>query len=315
MKLTKKQMTENYRGKDPHMNKIKIITDSCSDLSPELLEKYDLDYAQMNTVYNEKTIPASLSWEYYSPSEFYQQMRDGKRITTTQVPVEEFQRIFSEYISMGYDIIYIGCSNKLSGSINTGTLVAKKMMQENPGAKIVCIDSLNASIGIGMLAIKAAELAKSGLDIYEIEKTINSIRNNVRQYVTVHSLEFLKRAGRVTGSAAFFGNLLGVKPILVSDVDGYNVPIKKVKGRGASIKELISLLKDTIVDAESQTVYIINSDCDTHEVDQLKKMLSEEINCKDICVLTLGPIIGASIGPEAIGLFAFGQEVTYKSGE
>ncbi len=297
------------------MNKIKVITDSCSDLSPELLEKYDLDYARMNTVCDEKTTPASLSWEYYSPTEFYSLMREGKRITTTQVPVEEFQRIFSEYISQGYDIIYIGCSNKLSGSINTGSLVAKKMMEEKPGAKIVCIDSLNASVGIGMLAIRASELVREGLDIDTIEKRILDIRNNVRQYVTVHSLEFLKRAGRVTGSAAFFGNLLGVKPILICDALGYNTAMKKVKGRAASMKELVALLKDTIVDAEKQTVYIINSDCDKGELEQFKQMVLSEINCMEICVLTLGPIIGASIGPDAIGLFAFGQEVTYKSGE
>lgn len=297
------------------MNKIKIITDSCSDLSPELLEKYDLDYARMNTVYEEKTTTASLSWEYYSPAEFYSLMREGKRITTTQVPVEEFQRIFNEYISMGYDIIYIGCSNKLSGSVNTGALVAKKTMEENPGSKIVCIDSLNASVGIGMLAIHASKLAKEGFKIDEIEEKILSIRNNVRQYVTVHSLDALKRAGRVTGSAAFFGNLLGVKPILVSDVDGYNIPIKKVKGRSASLKELISLLKDTIVDPEKQTIYIINSDCSKEELEQFKSMLEAEITCREICILTLGPIIGASIGPDAIGVFAFGQEVTYKTGE
>ena len=297
------------------MNKIKVITDSCSDLSPALLEKYDLDYARMNTVYDEKTTPASLSWEYYSPAEFYSAMREGKRITTTQVPVEEFQRIFGEYISHGYDIIYIGCSNKLSGSINTGALVAKKMMEENPAAKIVCIDSYNASIGIGMLAIHASNLAKQGLDADAIEREILEIRNNVRQYVTVHSLDFLKRAGRVTGSAAFFGNLLGVKPILISDIYGYNVAYKKVKGRGPSLKELVSLLKETIADAEKQTVYIINSDCDPAELEQFKKLVETEIGCKDTCVLTLGPIIGASIGPDAIGVFAFGQEVTYKGGE
>ncbi len=297
------------------MNKIKVITDSCSDLSPELLEKYDLDYARMTTVCDEKATPASLSWEYYSPADFYALMREGKRITTTQVPVEEFQRIFDEYISQGYDIIYIGCSNKLSGSVNTGALVAKKITEENPNAKIVCIDSLNASVGIGMLAIRASELVREGLDIDTIEKKILDIRNNVRQYVTVHSLDFLKRAGRVTGSAAFFGNLLGVKPILVCDADGYNTAMKKVRGRAASMKELVAMLKDTIIDAEKQTIYIINSDCDKAELEQFKTMVLAEINCKDICILTLGPIIGASIGPDAIGLFAFGQEVTYKSGE
>ena len=188
------------------MNNIKIITDSCSDLDANLLEKYDLDYAKMNTVCDEKETPASLLWEYYSASEFYSQMRKGKRITTTQVPVEEFQRIFSEYIEKGSDIIYIGCSTKLSGSVNTASVVAKKMQEKYPDAKIACIDSLNTSAGIGLLAIKASELVKEGLDFASIVEKITAMRNNVRQYVTVHSLDYLKRAGRVTASTAFFGN-------------------------------------------------------------------------------------------------------------
>lgn len=297
------------------MKKIKIITDSCSDLSPELLEKYNLDYALMNTVYEEKTTPASLYWEHYSPQEFYSLMREGKRITTTQVPVEEFRHIYGEYIEKGYDIIYIGCSNKLSGSINTGALVAKKMMEENNDCKIVCIDSLNASVGIGMLAIYASELAEQGLDIETIEKMVCEKRNTVRQYVTVHSLDALKRAGRVSGSSAFFGNLLGVKPILICDANGKNVAYKKVKGRAASLKELVNMLAETIVDAENQTIYVINSDCDKLELEQFKYLLQNSIKCKEICTLTLGPIIGASIGPDAIGVFAYGQEVTYVDGE
>lgn len=81
------------------MNKVKIITDSCSDLSGELLTKYDIDYAKMTTVCEGVQQEASLLWEYYSPKELYDKIRNGIRVTTTQVPPEEFTRIFDLYIN------------------------------------------------------------------------------------------------------------------------------------------------------------------------------------------------------------------------
>ncbi len=110
------------------MRPIKIITDSCSDLDRELREKYDIDYARMKTVYEGKEEWASLDFEYYTPQELYNIMREGKRVLTTQVPPEEFERIFTKYLDLGYDIIYIGCSLKLSGSVNTGMVVARKLL-------------------------------------------------------------------------------------------------------------------------------------------------------------------------------------------
>ena len=118
------------------MRKVKVITDSCSDLNKELLEKYEIDYAKMNTVYNGVTSPAILTWTDEEVHKLYGIMRDGKRILTTQVPVDEFTRIYKLYSDKGYDIIYIGCSSKQSGSVNTGALVAKQFMEANPEVKI-----------------------------------------------------------------------------------------------------------------------------------------------------------------------------------
>ena len=93
------------------MKKVKIITDSCSDLTGELLEKYGIDYAKMNTVLDGNETPASLTWTPEDVHSFYEIMRAGKRITTTQVPVEEFNRIFTKYLDEGSDIVYIACSS------------------------------------------------------------------------------------------------------------------------------------------------------------------------------------------------------------
>ncbi len=293
------------------MRKVKIITDSCSDLTKDLLEKYDIDYAKMATVLNGEESPALLEWSAEDVHKFYELMRSGNRITTTQVPVEEFNRIFKKYLDQDYDIVYIGCSGKLSGSINTGHLVAKKILVDYPDAQIKCVDSLSSCVGEGLLAIKAAEMANIGKSAEEIAEYILEIRNTVHEYATVHSLDTFRRAGRVTASSAFFGNLMGVKPILVSDAQGAQAAFKKVKGRQSSLKEIVNLLKESIIDEENQTVYIAHADCSDNEVEMLCNLVKENINCKDIYVSYIGPIIGASVGPDTMGVWAFGKEVTF----
>ena len=264
----------------------------------------------MTTVCEGVQQEASLLWEYYSPKELYDKIRNGIRVTTTQVPPEEFTRIFDLYIN-DYDIVYIGCSTKQSGSVNTAAVIAKQYKEKYPDSSIYCIDSLNASIGEGMLAIKAAEMRDEGKSAKEIFDSVSAMRNNVREFITVHTLEYLRRCGRVKATAAFFGNLMGVKPILISDANGAQTPVKKVKGRKNSFAEIVDLMKENITDSENQTIYLVHADCDPAEIEALKNETLSKIKCKDVLPLYIGPIIGASVGPDAIGLFAFGTEVTY----
>lgn len=297
------------------MKKVKIITDSCADLTAEQLQRFDISYAQMSTVYKGKESPAKLTWTPEEAHEFYNLMRDGERITTAQVSVEEYTHVFETYLLLGMDIVYIGCSSKQSGSVNTAFVVAKKLMEQHEGSTVVCIDSLNASIGIGMLAIEAAKMANSGASASEIQETILSMRKKVNQYVTVHSLDALKRAGRVKGTAAFFGNLMGVKPILISDANGEQAAYKKVKGRQKSFEEIVAMLKASIIAPETQFIYFAHGDCEQEEVDTLVNLIKQEIPCLGVEVGLIGPIIGASIGPDAVGIWGFGQEVTYQIGD
>ena len=297
------------------MRKVKVIADSCADLNVEQLNKYGIAFAKMSTSCDGVESVATLLWTDEEAHEHYNKMRNGKRIITAQVSVEEFGRIFEEYLKQDMDIVYIGCSSKQSGSVNTGFVTAKKLMEKYEGSTIICIDSLNASMGEGMLAIEAAKLANDGASATEIEAHILAIRKKVNQYVTVHSLDALKRAGRVKGSAAFFGNLMGVKPIIIADANGDQAAYKKVKGRQKSFEEIVALLKVSMIEPEKQVVYLTHADCAKEEIDGLVALIKQEIPCIDVEVGFIGPIIGASIGPDAVGIWGFGQEVTFKIGD
>ena len=292
------------------MRPIKILSDSCCDLGKELRDKYDIDYARMNTVYNDKETVADLDFKEYTPKELYDIMRNGERVKTTQVPATEFERIFTKYAEEGYDIVYIACSSKQSGSVHTAEVVAKQIM-EKTNASIFCIDSLNASLGEGALAIRAAEYKNQGLSVEEVYSKTMADRKKVNEYVTVHSLDALKRAGRIKASKAFFGNLLGVKPIIIADKNGDQTPIKKVKGRKNSLEEIVNLLAESITDPHNQRVYIGHADTE-EEALEVKKLVEEKIGPKEIYVGYIGPIIGASIGPSAIIIVGFGKEITFE---
>ncbi len=293
------------------MRNVKIITDSCADLTAEQLKQYDIDYAKMATVLDGVETPALLEWTNEEAHAFFNQVRDGKRITTSQAGAAEFEAIFEKYLQAGYDIVYVACSLKLSGSVNTGSVVAAKKAEKYPEAKIICVDSLNSSIGEGMLAIEAAKLAREGKSAEEIADRVIAIRKNVREYVTVHTLEYLKRAGRVSAPSAFFGNLMGVKPILVSDVNGAQAAIKKVRGRENSFREIVSLLKENMRESEKQYVYVVHTDMQKEELDFLCGLIKSEIPCIDVHVGYIGPIVGASLGPDSVGIFGFGVAETF----
>lgn len=290
------------------MRPIKVVTDSCSDLTKELREKYNIDYLKMNTVKDGEETPASLDWEYYSPQDLYNTIRDGNRVTTTQVPAPTFEEFFKKWLDEGFDIIYLACSGKCSGSVNTGKVVADELLKDYPDAKIASIDSLNASMGEGQVAIKAAKLRDQGLSFDEIVEQTMAVRNNVNQFVTVHNLNALKAAGRVKGSSAFFGNLLGVKPIIISNPEGDNIPIKKAKGRINSMQEIVDLTVEGIEDVENQEILVAHADC-LEEAEEVVEMLREKLPKAEIVLGYIGPIIGASIGADAIGIFSWGKNI------
>ena len=291
---------------------IRILTDTNADLSRALREEYGIDYVKMCVVQDGVAIPADMDFEIWgSCKAFYDLLRAGKRVTTTQVPREDFTAAFTSCLERGEDVIYIGCALPLSSSVNTAAVVARDLKETYPDRKIFCIDSKNCCFGEGMLAILAATLRNAGKNAEEIVAQIEAKRKTINQFVTVGSLDMLKRAGRVKGSAAFFGNLLGVKPIIVSDVNGQNVPIVKVKGRNASLDKLIELTAESVIAPETQTLYISHADCPEGAEYLREKALS--LGFAGICIGTIGPVVGACIGPGAIGIWSFGREVTVKS--
>lgn len=286
-----------------------IVADSCCDLDKETRAKYNIEYLKMGISYADKQFPASLDWDLYSPKELYDVMRGGERIFTSNVQLEEYLENFTRYIEEGYDVLSLSCSSALSSSYNVSLVAKEQVLAAHPTAKIYCIDTLISCLGQGILAIKAAKLRDEGKSIDEVALWVESNKANINQFATVEDLVYLKRAVRVTGASAFFGGIMQVKPIIISDAKGQNSPITKVRGRKTSLRKLVELSQLNIVKPEEQTILIGHADC-YEDALYVKEELEKVINCQGIEIGYIGPIIGASVGPGTIGVYFYGNKVT-----
>ena len=289
------------------MNNYAIITDSTSDLSLELRQKYDIDYVMMNYVIDDIEYPASLDWESHSVKEFYDTMRGGTRVFTTQVPRNIYEEKFSSYVEQGKDLIYIACSSALSGSVNIARIVANELMEKYPERKIYCVDSLISSLGQAYLALTASTMRTNGKSVDEVAAFIEANKLKVNQCGTVESLEYLKRAGRVKASSAFFGNIFGVKPIIISDRLGQNFAIKKVKGTMNALQAIAQEICDA-ANGDYDTLYISHADNEML-AEKLREAILSIAPFTNVVTGIIGPIVGASVGPGTIIAFCYGKEV------
>ena len=296
------------------MKKFVILADSTCDLNAEMRKTYDIEYVQMNYVIDDKEYPADLDWGIHSVKEYYDMMRKGKRVRTTQVPRESYEAAFTKALDAGMDVVYISCSSALSGSIGLAKLVAQELNEKYTDNKVYCVDSLCSSLGQGSMVITASKLRAEGKTAAETAAYVEADRLKVNQSGTVESLEYLRRAGRVKASKAFFGNLFGVKPIIISDAIGQNYALKKAKGAANARKEIAQMMAENVIDAENQCLYITHADV-PEVAEQLKAEILALVPFKETHISTIGPIVGASVGPGTIIAFCHGKEVTIEGKE
>ena len=290
-----------------------IVVDSCSDLSPELRKQFNIEYVRMGVVKNvgkdnEEEVFASLDWEIYSNKELFDWLRGGMNVKTTQVTMQEYQRVFGKLVEEGNDVLYIACSSALSGSYNFSLMVKDEILEKHPEAKIICVDSLCSCMGQGLMALDCAKMKEEGKTVEECAAYLEENKLCYHQFATVETLDYLRKAGRVKAAAAFFGNIFGVKPMIISDAKGQNFAVKKVKGRRNSLVELAKMAKENLIDAENQTIYVVHADTQA-DAEFVKELLIKETNAKEVVVTPMGPIIGVSTGPGTIGVYGKGKKV------
>lgn len=289
------------------MNAFSIITDTGCDIALDVLADWGVrcaclsyKFTDEDTVYLNNEMPTA---------EFYQAMREGRQAKTSAVNSETFRLLFEEELKQGRDVLYLGLSSGISSTFNAGRMAAEQLREEYPDRKILAVDPLSASAGLGLWIRFAVDMRDAGKTIEETAKYIEENRLSMCHWFTVDDLVYLKRGGRISPAVAFVGGMLGIKPVMHVDNDGHLANVNKVRGRRAAIRAIAERYAALAKDKENGVIYISQADCyaDAEALVADIQALTGRTKGADH-ITDVGTVIGSHSGPGTLALFFLGTE-------
>lgn len=287
------------------MSNYVILTDSGTDFTKEMIEELDVELLDLwVTRENEEPVPNSS----LDLSEFYAFLREKKSASTAAVNIDSFIEIMTPILEAGKDILYLGFSSGLSSTYASGKLAADELMEKYPDRKIYTVDTLAASLGQGLLVYLAAKRRLAGESIEAVRDFVENTKLNLCHWFTIDDLFFLKRGGRVSGTTAVVGTMLGIKPVMHVDNEGHLINVAKARGRRASVDALFDKAKSTMIgERANSSVFISHGDC-IEDAEYLAERIKNEIGVKEVRIAYVGSVIGSHSGPGTLALFFLGSE-------
>jgi len=283
-----------------------IFTDSASNLPAEFERENNIHELAYVFTFNGQE-HRCLSTDVFDGHEFYESMRHGTIVTTSQINPQNYVDAWRVYLEQGQDILQISMSSGISGSYNSACIAREEICDSFPDRKIVVIDTLSASMAEGLIVYRAKEMRDMGCSLEEIEKELLIMRKHITQVFTVDELKYLRRTGRISNAAAIVGTVLQVKPLLKGNELGQIVTFDKVRGRRKSIEGLAAKYDELIINHESARIGIAHADCE-EDADYLISLLNRNKPPKEIIKVMYDPCTGSHVGPGTLALFFVGVE-------
>jgi DegV family protein with EDD domain len=281
------------------------MTDSCCDLSPEMVEAagievlpfpYTLDGVEHLDDFG-RTMPLE---------DFYAAIDAGAVAQTAQIPFAEYHEAFERAFTQGRSALLVSLSSSLSGTYDTSLFARDRSLEEHPGADIRCVDSLCASGGQGLLVLEAARRLAKGGTAGDVAEWLDANKARVNHYFTVDSFQHLVRGGRVSPLVGMAGGALNIKPVMRMDGEGRLVPLKTPRGRRRAIEMLADLAAANIEDAAHQTIIVSHGDCED-DAALLEGLLAERCHPAGITRTRIGVIIGTHTGGGVLSVYFWGK--------
>lgn len=278
------------------MKKIKIVTDSTCDLPEDILKRYDITRIPLCIVMDGKSY---YDMEEVVPEEIFAWADEQKKTpTTSAITFEKTAEIIKPFVEDECAIIFICISEQMSVTCN----VMRMMKEEFSYHDIYAIDSMNLSVGVGELAIYAAELAREGMNAGDIVTKVEMARNNVKTSFLVDTLTYLARGGRCKAVTALLANTLQLKPKIIVENGTMGVS-KKYRGNiNSSLIKYANELEIDLISANKKRVYIAHSGCDEAVVNKIYAYLDELKYFEEIIVTRVGGVISSHCGPNTLGI-------------
>ncbi|OCL25194.1 hypothetical protein U472_12550 [Orenia metallireducens] len=278
------------------MKSIKIVTDSGADLSKELIERYNIKVIPIPVKLGDRNYKDG---EDITPIEFYTKLEaEDISPSTSMINPYTFEEEFKELLKDYQEIIYISFSSQLSGIYNSAKMVQKNLGED----KVSVIDSKAASLGLGLIVLKAAQLLEEGKSKDVIISKVEEAISRMEHIVAIGSLEMLKKGGRISATQAFIGSLLNIIPMIEVSPEGKLVPLTKLRGEKRCIRYILDTFEERAELAEEEPIGIGHA----NNIDLAQKIatkIKEEYNIKDIIITDIGAAVGSHAGSGTVALF------------
>ena len=280
------------------MSKIRVVTDSTADLTPELVERYGITVVPLTVFADGKAYKDKID---ITNEEFYALLQSSKELPTTSQPSPvAFADVYRQLAAEGAEqIISIHISTALSGTYQSSVLAAGLVAQE---VTVHNVDSKIATMGLGLLVIAAARMVEVGDSADNILQVLDEIVKKQRLYFLLDSLDNLHKGGRIGKASHLFGSLLNIKPVLCFTDGVINVQ-DKVRGNkdNKALERLIEILLEKI--DPSKKLYCAMGYCDNKKTaEYIVERVKEHVNCDDFIYLQIGSVVGTHIGMGAVGM-------------
>ena len=276
----------------------KIITDSASDLPQWIIDKYDTLVIPTPVVVNGVD---HRDRQDIFPREFYDILRGGADVKTYHINAAMFYDAFEPYAKAGDEVLYICFSTGIAGTFGAANLAKSDLLEKYPDFQITIIDSKCASMGFGLTVYKLLRMQANGAPKELIIEAAEYFCGHTEHSITVETLEYLLKGGRISKTSATVGGLLGIKPINIVEQKGSLVSAEKVRGRKASIDRIIARTGEVGSSLDRQILAVVHGDC-PEVAEEIKQRLIDTYHCKEVVIGEIGCAIGAHTGPGIVAV-------------
>ncbi len=282
-----------------------IFTDTSANLPTPLLEQLGITAIPFSYYIDGNEFTCT-DTDNFDGAAFYGSIRRGTVVSTSLISPGRYTEYMLPALQAGQDILFVGMSSGISGSYGAARLAAVQLREEFPERQIETVDSIGASLGEGLLAVRAAELREEGRSLSAVKEELDALRMKMCQVFTVDDLMHLRRTGRLSNAAAVVATVLNIKPLLKGNENGNIVSFAKVRGRRRSIEAIAEHYDRLVENAEEQTVGIAHADC-PEDAELLAELLRRNNPPRDFLIVDYEPVTGSHVGPGALALFFLGS--------
>ena len=278
------------------MSKVAIVTDSTSYIPKEVRDKYLI-----------AVVPQVVIWEGVSyeddvtmtTDQFYSRLRTAKVMpTTSQVSVVNMHKAYDTFLEQGYEVLGMFVSSKLSGTYQSAMLARDELSSGKD--KVEIIDSETVAMSLGFQVLSVARAAQDGASMADCMALAVKARAHTGVFLTVETLEFLHRQGRIGGAQRFLGTALNLKPILA--VEGGRIePVERVRTRGKALDRVVDIVVEKCAGQTPIRIATLHADSPNDAQVMLDK-ITPILNPVESVFAAVSPAVGANAGPGTVGL-------------